>query len=39
MEKKYEMPRDAREYMEKIAARIRDEKVRKLFCNCYASPL
>ena len=29
MEKKYEMPRDAREYMEKIAARIRDEKVRK----------
>ena len=39
MEKKYEMPRDAREYMEKLAARIRDEKVRKLFCNCYASPL
>ena len=39
MEKKYEMPRDAREYMEKIAARIHDEKIKALFRNCYASPL
>lgn len=39
MEKKYEMPRDAREYMEKLAARIRDEKVRTLFRTCYSGPL